>query len=62
MKANHATFEFVGNKHCLKINVTNVSGGELLINVDKVPKDRVAFNGQTITMGDTVMRVESLSS
>jgi hypothetical protein len=62
MKANHARLDFAGNKHCLKINVTNVSGGDTLINVDPVSKDRVAFAGQTITMGDTVMRVESVSS
>jgi hypothetical protein len=60
MEANHARLDFAGNKQCMKINVTNVSGGDTLINVDPVPvkKDRAAFSGQTIT----VMRVESLSS
>jgi serine/threonine protein kinase len=62
MKANHARLDFVGNKHCLKINVTNLSKGDTFINVDPVSKDRVAFSGQTITMGDTVMRVESVST
>jgi hypothetical protein len=62
MKGNHARLEFVGNKKCLKINVTNVSKGRTLIDVNLVSKDRIAFSGQTITIGDTVMRVEAVSS
>jgi hypothetical protein len=63
MKANHARLDFVGNKHCMKVNVTNMSaGGHTLVDVNPVSKDRVAFSGQTITIGDTVMRVESVSN
>jgi hypothetical protein len=63
MKANHARLDFVGNKHCMKVNVTNMSaGGHTLVDVNPVSKDRVAFSGQTITIGDTVMRVESISN
>jgi hypothetical protein len=63
MKASHASLEFVGNKKCLKINVTNLAlGGETWINDDPVKKDRVAFAASTITMGDTVMRIEKVSS
>jgi hypothetical protein len=31
MEANHARLDFVGNKHCLKINVTNMSGGDTFL-------------------------------
>jgi hypothetical protein len=63
MEEKHASLEFVGNKHCLKINVTNIkSKGHTLINHDPVAKNRVAFAESTITIGDTVMRVKSVSS
>jgi hypothetical protein len=62
MQANHARLDFVGSKRCMKIKVTNVSaGGHTFVGADPVSKDRVAFSGQTITIGDTVMRVESVS-
>jgi hypothetical protein len=63
LKANHARLDFCGNKQCLKIKVTNMSAGaHTFVDVNPVSKDRVAFSGQTITIGDTVMRVESVSS
>jgi hypothetical protein len=60
MDASHALLEFVGNKKCLVINVKNVSKGRTLINVNPVKKECAGFLGYTITIGDTVMRVDSI--
>jgi hypothetical protein len=63
MQANHARLDFCGNKKCLKIKVTNMSaGGRTLVDGNPFPKERVAFSGMTITIGETVMRVESVSN